>query len=104
MKTSPRCFWFIFLLLTASQLSALAKIDVTNLVEQGFAKEESGDLDGALADSNKAIDLKPDYARAFKLLGDFSGALADFNRAVEIRPNSPVFKKARDETQQRLNK
>jgi tetratricopeptide (TPR) repeat protein len=36
--------------------------------------------------------------------GDLTGALADFNRAVEIRPSSPVFKKARDEMQQQPNK
>jgi len=53
MKIQSRLFWLVFLLLATTQLSALAQTDVTNLVEQGVVKFDSGDLDGALADYDK---------------------------------------------------
>ena len=51
------------------------------------------DLDGALADFNRAIELKPDEAALYVNRGqvkwgqkDADGALADFNRAVDLKP------------------
>jgi tetratricopeptide (TPR) repeat protein len=102
MKIQSRLFWLVFLLLATTQLSALAQTDVTNLVEQGVVKFDSGDLDGASADFNKAIELKPDYARPFagrgrakRDKGDLDGALADFNKAIELNPDFQLC--ARDE-------
>lgn len=78
--------------------------------DRGKIKASKHDFDGALADFTKAIAVQPDDALAYfnrgclkrDEKGDLHGALADFNHAVGIRPNSPVFKKARDETQQKL--
>jgi tetratricopeptide (TPR) repeat protein len=60
--------------------------------DRGKAKSAKGDLDGALADFDKAIELKPDSASAYNDRGrikrtkkDFDGALADFNRAIELK-------------------
>ena len=59
----------------------------------GHVKRLQGDLDGALADFNKAVELKPDFAAAWnnrglakQTKGDWAGALADFSRAIEIKP------------------
>jgi len=63
-------------------------------VGRGVARGNLGDDSGALADYNKAIEIKPDYAEAYnnrgvarRNLGDYSGALADYNKAIEIKPD-----------------
>jgi tetratricopeptide (TPR) repeat protein len=63
------------------------------LFERGNSKCKKRDFDGALADYNRAIELRPDYAQAYNLRGaakkakgDLDGALADCNRAIELKP------------------
>jgi tetratricopeptide (TPR) repeat protein len=65
--------------------------ELTNL---GAAKRANGDLDGAMADHNRAIEMKPGLAPAYnnralvkQAKGDFDGALADLTRAIELDPN-----------------
>jgi len=94
MKIFSRCFWLIFVLLANFQLSVLAQMDATNLVTVGRNMELSGDLDGALANFNKAIKVKPDYALAYMRRGnikdekgDSDGAMADYNKSLELQPN-----------------
>ncbi|MBC6480408.1 MAG: tetratricopeptide repeat protein [Hormoscilla sp. GM7CHS1pb] len=57
----------------------------------GVARYNLGDKEGAIADYNKAIEIKPDYALAYNNrgnarynLGDKEGAIADYNKAIEI--------------------
>ncbi|WP_310417461.1 tetratricopeptide repeat-containing serine protease family protein [Chamaesiphon sp. OTE_8_metabat_110] len=58
-------------------------------------KFEKGNYRGALADYDRAIALKPDYAKAYRArstvksgkIGDPQGALADLDRAIQIAPN-----------------
>jgi tetratricopeptide (TPR) repeat protein len=55
----------------------------------------NGDYQGALIDYNRAIQLDPNYAKAYnsrgtvKMIGfkDYPGALADYNRAIQLDPN-----------------
>jgi S1-C subfamily serine protease len=58
-------------------------------------KRKEGDYQGALADYNQAIALKPDYANAYNNRGilkdelnDPKGALADYSKAIALDPNS----------------
>jgi lipoprotein NlpI len=67
-----------------------------DLSDSGSAKRARGDWDGALADLNQAIELKPDLAEAYDTRGsvklakeDWDGALADCAKAIELKPDSP---------------
>ena len=60
---------------------------------QGYAKFESKDYSGAIADYTKAIELNPKYTFVYynrglakNLLKDFRGAKVDFTKAIEIDP------------------
>ncbi len=62
--------------------------------DQAQAKSERGDLDGAIADFTKAIELDPDHARTYarrgdarKGKGDLDGAIADYTQAIEKDPS-----------------
>jgi len=62
--------------------------------DRGTAKLRNGDLEGALADYNQAIQLDPELAVAYvnrglvrRRLGDVQGALSDYNSAINLDPN-----------------
>jgi tetratricopeptide (TPR) repeat protein len=55
-----------------------------------------GNLEGAIADYTRAIEVKPSLAEAYNDRGHvrstksgLDGALADFDRAIKINPVSP---------------
>src|SRR5436190_408696 len=65
--------------------------------DRGTGKTKSGDLDGAIADCTKAIELNPRFvpayynrgvARASK--GDLDGAIADCTKVIELDPCIPL--------------
>jgi tetratricopeptide (TPR) repeat protein len=67
---------------------------VGDLVNRGIEKGKNGDLDGAIADFNRAIELDPkddapyyNRAQAKRLKKDTAGAIADYTRAIELRPD-----------------
>jgi Flp pilus assembly protein TadD len=68
---------------------------------RGLTKSRKGNLDGALADYNRAIELSPTTAGPYinrgilkKKLGDTKGSSADFSRAVQLNPAMEKFIKA----------
>ena len=70
------------------------KLDADAYCNRGHAKETQGDLDGAIADYSKAIELKPDFALAYiargyveQRQGDLQGAIADSAKAIELKPD-----------------
>jgi tetratricopeptide (TPR) repeat protein len=62
---------------------------------EGNDRYQKGDIDGAIASYNKAIDLNPSYYKAYNNLGivkasalkHYADALGDFNKAVQIKPD-----------------
>src|SRR4051812_6612389 len=65
---------------------------------QAILKQAKDDLDGALADYNQAIKLKPIFAPAYncrgtvkKIKGDLKGALADYTHAIDLEPLNVYF-------------
>jgi tetratricopeptide (TPR) repeat protein len=68
--------------------------DAEALSKRGEAKRRKGDLDGALADFDIAIELQPGLAAGYsgrglvkQSKGDLDGALLDLNRALKLRPD-----------------
>src|ERR1019366_198984 len=62
-------------------------------LNRGIAKKQKGELDGAIADYNRAIELDPrvvigynNRGTAKSAKGDLDGAIADYNRAIELDP------------------
>src|SRR4051812_46427930 len=61
--------------------------------QRGLVRYEKGDVEGAIADYSKAIEMYPKYASAYnsraaarKTKGDIDGAIADYNKAIELSP------------------
>src|SRR5438093_169952 len=68
-----------------------------NLVNRGIEKAKNGDLDGAIADFDHAIELNPkddapyyNRAQAKRLKKDTAGAIADYTRAIELGSTNPA--------------
>ena len=63
----------------------------------GSRKRSSGDLDGAIADFNRAAELDPkndapyyNRAQAKRLKNDTAGAIADYTKAIELGSTNPA--------------
>jgi tetratricopeptide (TPR) repeat protein len=68
-----------------------------NLVNRGIEKGKEGDLDGAIVDFTRAIELNPkndapyyNRAQAKRLKKDAAGAVADYTRAIELGSQNPA--------------
>lgn len=69
--------------------------DIDTLIERGRVFLSRGDLEGALAAFNRAIELAPEDAEAlanrgglYRRMGDLPRARADLDRAIELDPDS----------------
>ncbi len=68
-----------------------------DLVNRGIQKAQKGDLDGAIADFNRAAELNPkddapyyNRAQAKRLKNDTAGAIADYTKAIELGSTNPA--------------
>ena len=76
----------------------LAPKDAGGYVSRADFRSHNGDVNGAIADLGRAIDLDRTSATAYyhRALAkrdkrDFDGAIADFNRAIELNPSDHDF-------------
>jgi tetratricopeptide (TPR) repeat protein len=68
-----------------------------DLVNRGIEKAKNGDLDGAIADFDRAAELNPkddapyyNRAQAKRLKNDTAGAIADYTKAIELGSTNPA--------------
>lgn len=68
--------------------------DADACVTRGLAKMREADNDGAIAEFTKAIEFKPDFARAYYLRGvvkgathAHDGAVADMTKVIQLKPD-----------------
>jgi tetratricopeptide (TPR) repeat protein len=80
-----------FFLLLTSALRSQSRGSAVRYYESGIAKKANGDLDGAISDYTKAIEINPRYAEAYgnrglarKTKGDLVGAIADYDKAITL--------------------
>ena len=84
----------------ALPVAAQAQTSAKDYCERGSAKLDKDDMDGAIAEFNRAIILDPKNSEAFCgrgrakcASGYINAALADLNRAIELNPkNSEAFR------------
>src|SRR5205809_4013108 len=82
---------------SASPTSTAAEESGEDLVNRGIEKAKNGDLDGAIADFDRAIQRDPkddapyyNRAQARRLKKDTAGAIADYTRAIELGSTNPA--------------
>jgi tetratricopeptide (TPR) repeat protein len=100
-RAFAQCFRFVFAVAVVLLLgcfavapSVLAQSSSSDWVDSAIAKGKKGDLDGAIADYSRAIEIDPKNTLAYNNRGnaksnkgDQNGAIGDYNRAIEINPN-----------------
>ncbi len=76
--------------------------DARALLARGFLRSQQGELEAAIADLDRAIELEPGLAEAWaargearRLQGQFAAALPDYDRAVELAPGSAELRVGR---------
>jgi tetratricopeptide (TPR) repeat protein len=74
-----------------------ATLTFDELIEAGIENQDSGRLQEALVDFDKAIQINPQVALAYVfrgsvygLLSEFTNAFADFNKAIQLDPNLAI--------------
>ena len=99
-RAFARCFRFAFISVVVLFLAGLAvappvlaQSSASDWVNSGNAKYKKGDLDGAVTDYSRAIEIDPKYAEAYinrgnakSEKGDPDEAIVDLSRAIEINP------------------
>ncbi|HZG51492.1 MAG TPA: tetratricopeptide repeat protein [Pyrinomonadaceae bacterium] len=85
----------LLLLVAAAPTPAQTPRTAKDYVKRAAARYLKGDLDGAIADYNKALDSEPRVAEVYvkrggarRAKGDLNGAIDDFNQAYDIDPLS----------------
>ncbi|HMF46576.1 MAG TPA: tetratricopeptide repeat protein, partial [Candidatus Udaeobacter sp.] len=81
----------------SSPASAAPDASDGDLVNRGIEKAKNGELDGAIADFDRAIELNPkddapyyNRAQARRLKNDTAGAIADYTKAIELSSTNPA--------------
>lgn len=83
-------------LVIVAHVQAQALTTARDYTNRGVARQIKGDVDGAIADYTKAIEIDPRLAPAYnnrgnarRDIGDVNGAIADCSKAIEIGSRVP---------------
>jgi tetratricopeptide (TPR) repeat protein len=86
-------FLLLLSILTAITIQAQSSRSAKDHLRRGIAKFSQGDIEGAISNYEKAIEMNPRFAEAFfnrgkarRAKGDLNGAIADFEACVEMDP------------------
>src|SRR2546423_2805303 len=122
-KRSPRCSFnlaevsivrrfswlLVLLILAAPVVQAQSLHSAKDYVKRGLTRFSKGDLDGAIGDYSRAIELDPRHAdahlnrgKARRAKGDLDGAISDYETAIGIDPR--IAHNNRDITQAYSNR
>jgi tetratricopeptide (TPR) repeat protein len=89
------CFLILVISLAAVNSHGQTGRSAEDYLNSATAHARNREMDAALNDLNRAIDLNPDLAPAFLLRGnlrerkkDVDGAVSDYNRAIELAPDA----------------
>lgn len=73
-----------------------APVGAKDYLKKGSDCFAAGDIDGTIANCNKAIEIDPNYAKAYHMRGlacamkrDLEGAIKDYEKFLELAPNDP---------------
>ena len=87
----PSALILLFVIASSGQTPQTAQ----DYLKSGTVHWQSGDIDAAFADVNKALELNPNYVDALFLRaalrarkGDTPGVLADYNKIIELAPSA----------------
>ena len=93
MKRALKFLLFLMMGLLPMLAASSGSDSAFDFATRGYEKHVKGDLDGAIADYTKAIQLNPNYAEAYaarsvaeKVKGDSNGANADHAKAIQLKP------------------
>lgn len=95
LKTTTLRFILLAASLSFVASHGTAQTTARDYCNHGVARQKKGDLDGALEDYSRAIELNPHDATPYNdralvkiAKGDLDGALEDYDRALEISPRN----------------
>ncbi|MBA7715771.1 hypothetical protein ES703_124829 [subsurface metagenome] len=104
------CLVFILLMGCVSQ-SNKESTDAIVYSDRGRAHAIKDDLDRAIADFNKAIELDPRYAEVYRHRGlvyaekgDYKAAIADGEQFLKLAPNHPLVPQMRQQLMEEWKK
>jgi tetratricopeptide (TPR) repeat protein len=98
-KSMNRVIKFLMLMAMFLAVATTALCDkADDFSASGYLKMHKGDLDGAIADFTKAIELHPSpnayraRGNAKQAKGDLDGAIADFAKEIELHPSPNAYR------------
>lgn len=84
----------LLLAVLASSVALEAQTTANDYNTLGSHERQKGNIDAAIADFTKAVELQPDYAVAYnnrggaeRAKGDLGAAVADYTKAIQLKPD-----------------
>ena len=93
MKRAIHLIPLVVLFVLVSAVQGQTPTTAADYYNRGIQRRQAGDLDGAIDDYTKTIEIDPRHANAYnnrgnarQAKGDLDGTIADWTKAIEINP------------------